>query len=132
MYRGTARVRLGLRISLLSTALLACDGDAACILYPCPLPIAATITVSAASAPAGIPGLTMAVNGGAAQGGLCSSGPTITCSLYGGRGSYHVDLRAPGYLPAELNLTITGADAGCNTCGHVDTQTLSVTMQPAG
>lgn len=119
-----------LRISLLSGALLACHSD--CVFYPCPQPTAAIITVTAANAPGGIPGLTVAVNGADAQDGLCSLGPTSTCRVLGGRGSYHVDLRAPGYITAELNLTITGADAGCNTCGHVDSQTVSVIMQPTG
>jgi len=124
-------VHLGLRISLFSSALLGCGGDASCVFYPCPPPMAATIIVSAAGAPAGIPGLMMDVNGAGTGNSLCSQGPTNTCTVFGGRGSYHVELRAPGYIPAVLDLTITGADAGCNTCGHVDSQTVSVTMQPA-
>jgi hypothetical protein len=114
---------------LLAGVLLACKGDAECIYYPCPLPIAATITVSASNAPAGIAGLAVMVSGVVTGGGPCTQG---VCHVFGGRGSYHVELQAPGYVPVALNLTITGEDAGCNTCGRIDTQTVSVTMQPAG
>jgi hypothetical protein len=117
--------------ALLACALLACKDDAQCIFYPCPLPLAATISVSALNVPAGIPGLTMTVSGAVTGGGPCNQGPVSTCVLMGGPGTYRVELRAPNYAPAELNLTITGTDAGCNTCGHVDSQQVSVTMQPA-
>jgi hypothetical protein len=50
----------------------------------------------------------------------------------GGPGHYHVELTAPGYQKSALDLTITGESAGCNTCGHVDQQRVSVTLQPAG
>jgi hypothetical protein len=122
------RMRLGPHIVLLVGA-LACKGDAECIFYPCPLPIAAIISVSASNAPAGIAGLTVMVSGVVTGGGPCTQG---LCHVFGGRGNYHVELQAPGYVPAALNLTITGEDAGCNTCGHIDTQAVSVTMQPTG
>jgi hypothetical protein len=75
--------------------------------------------------------LSMTVSGAATGGGPCNQGPVSICMLVGGPGIYRVELRAPGYTPADLDLTITGTEAGCNTCGHVDSQQVSVTMQPA-
>jgi hypothetical protein len=96
------------------------------------MPTAATISVSAANAPTGIAGLTMNVTGVVLTNGPCTIAPVSTCMVMGSPGTYRVQLNAPGYKPAELNFTITGTSAGCNTCGHVDTQQLAVTMQPSG
>ena len=111
---------------------LACSSDAACIYYPCPLPEAAEISVSATSAPTGIPGLAMVVSGPMSGTGPCSEGTrgVSICYVLGGPGDYHVDLSAPGYQNVSLRFTVTGTTAGCNTCGHLDRQVLSVTMQP--
>ena len=113
---------------------LACSGDASCIYYPCPLPEAAEISVAANNAPAGIPGLTMAITGALVGTGPCTqgSGAMSVCHVLGGPGDYRVDLSAPGYQGVSLTFTVTGTAAGCNTCGHVDRQALSVVMQPVG
>ena len=120
------------RLAVAAGILLGCRGDAACVLYPCPMPIAATINVSAANAPTGIVGLSMTISGAVTGTGPCSAGAVSACLVLGGRGNYHVQLQAAGYAPTQLDLSITGADAGCNTCGHVDAQRVTVVMQPAG
>ena len=110
----------------------ACSGDA-CVYYPCPAPLAAEISVTAPNAPAGVPGLTMAISGAEIGSGPCNQGTggASVCDVFGGPGTYSVELAAPGYQTATVKFTATGSAAGCNTCGHVDRQLLSVVMQPA-
>jgi hypothetical protein len=93
--------------------------------------MAAVISVSAASAPGGIPGLVFTVSGAVTGSGPCSQDPVSTCRIFGGAGTYLVQISAPGYSTTQLNLTVTGTGSGCNTCGQVDTRQVSVTMQPA-
>jgi hypothetical protein len=93
--------------------------------------VAAILSVSAANAPAGIVGLTLSINGAAASSGPCVLDSISTCRVFGGTGTYGVQVSAPGYKSVQLTLIVTGTDAGCNTCGKIDTQNLSVTMQPA-
>ena len=109
--------------------LIACGGDAPCLLYPCPQFEAITVTVAAASGAASLPGLAVAVSGVIQGGGPCDP-VGRTCHVPGGAGSYQLTISATGYAPATAALTITGEDAGCNTCGHVDRQQITVTLQP--
>ncbi len=118
--------------AILAGSALACSSDGSCVYYPCPLPEAALISVTAASAPAGIPGLAMTVTGAMVGGGPCTQAPVSVCVVMGGPGAYQVELTAPGYVGVELKFTVTGTSAGCNTCGHVDRKDLSVVMQPTG
>lgn len=109
---------------------VACSSD--CVSYPCPLPEAAEISVTASSTTAAIPGVTLAVTGAVLATGPCQPGPdgTSVCHVLGGPGSYQAELSAPGYHTATVKFTVTGTTAGCNTCGHVDRQLLSVVLQP--
>jgi len=125
------RTKLALRPALLTASLLACGSDQPCVYYPCPQPTAAVLSVSAANAPGGIAGLALSINGAAASSGFCVPDAISTCRVFGGTGTYVVLVSAPGYKTTQLNLIVTGTDAGCNTCGKIDTQNLSVIMQPA-
>ena len=129
-YTITAGRRGILRWTVPACLVVACSSDANCIYYPCAQPEAAEISVTASNAPSGIPGLTMAVSGSVTGGGPCDQGAGATniCRVMGGPGPYQVELSAPGYQTAALKFTVTGTAAGCNTCGHVDLQRLSVVM----
>ena len=118
---------------VLASLAIACSSDATCIYYPCPMPEAAEISVSAPNAPAGVPDLAMAISGPETGSGPCNQGPgaVSVCHVLGGPGTYSVDLSAPGYRTATVRFTASGTTAGCNTCGHVDLQRLSVVLQPA-
>lgn len=113
---------------LLAPALLACQGEADCIYYPCPLPLAVVLSVSAANAPAGVAGLTVTSDGNQFP---CTLGPVSVCRVMGGTGTYRLQVRAAGYAGADVIVPVQGTDAGCNTCGHVETQQVAVTLQPA-
>lgn len=119
------------RRALFASALLvACKGDAACIVYPCPVPLAATVTVTAANAAGPVAGAQLTVNG-QVQGTGCQTAPATTCFVFGGTGRYDLEITAPGYATSRLTLTVTGTDAGCNTCGKIDQQSITLTLQPA-
>jgi hypothetical protein len=132
--RSSARPSKSWHAVVLLSLTVACPGDAGCVLYPCPPQDAAEISVTAPNAPAGIVGLTMIARSGAETGsGPCNhgTGAVSVCYLLGGPGTYSVDLSATGYQTATVRFTATGTAAGCNTCGHTDTQRLSVVLQPS-
>jgi hypothetical protein len=108
--------------------LLACEGDAACVYYPCPLPTAVVLSVSAANAPTGIAGLSVTSGGNEFP---CVGGAVSVCRVLGGTGSYRLLVHAPSYSTADLTVIVQGTDAGCNTCGKVETQQVAVTLQPS-
>jgi hypothetical protein len=84
-----------------------CARDAVvCVYYPCPVPSAGKITVTATNAPIGVAGVTMTVTGAILASGPCTQGAdgTSICHIDGGIGSYHVQLSAPGYLPDASHL----------------------------
>jgi len=116
---------------LAAALVAACSSD--CVYYPCPLPEAAEIVVTANGAPAGLPSLTLAISGAVATTTPCSLGAdgASFCHVMGGPGVYRASLSAPGYQTTSITFTVTGATAGCNTCGHVDRKLLSVVMQPS-
>jgi len=109
----------------------ACSSD--CVYYPCPLPEAAEISVTASNAAADIPGLMLAVSSPVVTTVACApgSGGADVCRVLGGPGAYQAKLSAPGYQTTSITFTVTGTTAGCNTCGHVDRQLLAVVIQPA-
>ena len=128
-----ARARsLGILRSLVPASLVvACSSD--CVYYPCPLPEAAEISVTASNTAVGVPGLMLAISGTVVGTVPCQHGPgaASVCHILGGPGAYRAELSAPGYQVASIGFTVTGTAAGCNTCGHVDRQLLSVVLQPA-
>jgi hypothetical protein len=119
-----------LRSGILLSVMLGC-GDGACTLPPCPLPLAIELTVSAANAPKGIAGLTLAIDGAARGTGFCEIAPMAHCYVPGGPGVYQLELTAPGYTPVELGVTVAGTEGPC-TCPTTEPQRLSVVMQPTG
>jgi hypothetical protein len=129
-----ARPRLVLagRVGLACCA-LACSNDSQCLALPCPFPIAALISVTAANAPTGIVGVTGVVTGTLSEMTSCGQGaePAVVCLISGGPGVYHVVLSASGYQSATLDFTVAGKAAGCNSCGEADTKHLTVVMLPA-
>ena len=123
-----ARRATAWRALLIAPALLACESDAACVYYPCPQPTAVVLSVSAANAPNGIDGLSVTNSGNEFP---CAGGAVRICRVFGGTGTYRLLVHAPGYTTADLSVTVPGTDAGCNTCGKVETQQIAVTLQPA-
>jgi|SRR5678809_968837 len=116
----------GFRCCLLAALLIGCKTD--CVYYPCPAFEAITLTVSAAGSSTVPPAIAIAFDSGPAQTGLCDT--LGVCHLVGGPALYHLTITASGFTPRSIDVTVTGEAAGCNTCGHVDRQQLSVALQP--
>ena len=118
----------------LACSVVACSSDSPeCLALPCPLPIAAEISVGAPNAPNGVVGVTGTVTGAVVGGISCAppAGAIVLCVLGGPPGSYHVSFSAPGYQTATLDFAVTGTNAGCNRCGQDDTKEFEVALQPA-
>ena len=102
-----------------------------CVVAPCGPPTAIEIDVSAANAPNGVPGIRLTVNGSADGSPYCSPGPITHCYVLGTAGAYQLELSALGYVPVKLGVTVVAATGGgCGSCHQVETQQLSVIMQP--
>ncbi len=121
--------RLAMRSVVLAGVLVGC-GDEVCIVTPCPLPLAAIVSVSAINAPAGVSGLVFTVDGVVRGSGPCSQAAVSECRIYGYRGAYQVQVSAPGYATTQVNLAVTGTDYACNSCAKVDVARSSITLQP--
>jgi len=117
----------GYQCCLMVVLLVGCKTD--CVYYPCPISEAITLSVSGAGASGGPPGLAIAVGNEAPQAGLCDTAGT--CHIFASPGSFHLTITATGFLPRVVDVTVTGEAPGCNTCGHIDRQQLSVVLQPA-
>ena len=102
-----------------------------CVVPPCGPPTAIEIDVSAANAPNGVPGFRLTVNGSADAPASCTPGPITHCYVLGTAGAYQLELSALGYVPVKLGVTVVAATGGgCGSCHQVETQQLSVIMQP--
>jgi len=122
-------VRVARCIILAGTA-VACSSDV-CVNNPCPSLPAAIISVTAPNAPNGITGLTWMRTGAPTVVNPCFVAAVNQCTIGDGPGTYHVQLMAPNYKPLQVDFTATGTPGGCGTCGSVDTQRLSVVLEPS-
>jgi hypothetical protein len=98
------------------------------VVLPCPLPVAIEIAISTSSSTTAIPGAFVQVAGNTVP---CSAGPATTCVIVGTSGTYALDIGAPGFQTVHRSVEVSGTNAGCNTCGSVDTQHLAVALVPA-
>lgn len=114
-------------VLLLATA--GCSSDGACLLLPCPLTEAAIINVTASGTSGPITGLTMTQSGVSTPCGQDPSAPT-SCIILGGPGSYTVTVSAPGFQSSTLTVHVSGTPGGCNRCGLVHPENVSVVLQP--
>ena len=114
------------RCFLMVALLAGCKTD--CVYYPCPSPgEAITVTVVGAGTSGLPPGLAIAI-GNDTQAGLCDA--SDVCHIFAYPGAYRLTITATGFVPRVVDVTVTGEAPGCNTCGHVDRQQLSVVLQP--
>jgi hypothetical protein len=110
-------------------SLLACGEGAPCVAAPCPQFEAISVSVASATGAANLPGLALTVDGPQAGSGPCDP-LGRSCHVLVGAGSYQLTVSATGYVTATRSVTIAGESAGCNTCGRVDRQQITVTLQP--
>jgi hypothetical protein len=117
------------RIAALALLAMSCATDGPCVIPPCGPSIAATITVTSSVSSAKLGDVTMHAQGaGGVSDGPCTGG---VCYVFGGAGTYQVDLSAPGFTTAHLTFTVTGSPAPTCGCGSTNTQQLSDALVPA-
>jgi hypothetical protein len=110
---------------------IACKDTGPCTPPPCPQFEAVTLMVSTPGTTSRPPGLAIAVNDGPLQTALCDTQDGV-CHVFGGPGDYRLTISATGFTSQHVQVTVTGdGRIGCNTCGHVDRQQLTVVLQPA-
>lgn len=117
---------VGYQCCLMAILLVGCKTD--CVYYPCPISEAITLSVSRVGASGAPPGLAIAIGTDVPKAGLCDAAGL--CHIFGSPGAYRLTITASGFLPRVVDATVTGEAAGCNTCGHIDRQQLSVVLQP--
>ena len=109
----------------------ACGGDdlAACIIPPCALPRAVTVTVTSSTTGAAL--TTAVVTATTPVSGTipCTLGPGATCPVMGSYGTYELDVAAPGYQTAHRSVVVPGSSPPCG-CPRVDAQQIAVALVP--
>lgn len=109
---------------------IGCGPDEPCIVNPCPIPLIATLTVVAPSAPQGLTGITILYDGSVATPALCSATTNTRCNIQGNLGPHRFEASAPGYRTAKIDVTVTGTEMGCNQCARADRQDITLTLVP--
>lgn len=119
---------IGPRLAFVA-ALTLCAASCAsepCVTPPCPLRIAITLSITAASTATGIAGASVEVSGPSSTTFRCDS----SCTVAGTAGTYTVVVTAPGYQNAERVVTVPGENHPCG-CGTVVTQQVSFVLTPS-
>jgi hypothetical protein len=118
------------RIAALALLALSCAKDGSCVVSPCPMSMAAIVTVTSSVSSAKLSDATMHAqgSGGGVTDGPCAGG---LCYVQGGAGTYQVDISAPCFTTAHLTFTVTGSPGMKCGCGSTNTQQLSLALVPA-
>ena len=106
-----------------STIALASCGEGKCLMPPCPMPIAITLTLIDAATGAPVQGATVEVTGAQTGGGVCGS----PCPLPGTAGTYNIEVTAAGFEPARRTVVVPGTTPSCR-CPTVDPQTVTIAL----
>jgi hypothetical protein len=116
------------RIAALALLALSCAKDGSCVVPPCPMSMAAIVTVTSSVSSAKLSDVTMHAQGSGFVTDGCTGG---LCYVQGGAGTYQVDISAPGFTTAHLTFTVTGSPGMKCGCGCSNTQQLSLALVPA-
>ena len=113
---------------LIIPSILSCGGDAVCIVQPCPFPIAVLVTVRASTSQNAVTGAFVRVSNQEMQ---CTGGQLAQCLVSGYRGTYELDIGAPGFQTVHRTVQVTGTDyVKCGPCPRVDTQQIEIALVP--
>lgn len=109
------------------TLLAACgSGSEACVMPPCPAPIALQLDVRSAASGSAL-NVTVAVSGAATTTLPCNG----FCVVTGGPGTYQLDVSAPGYTTLYSTVQVGGVAAPKCGCVSSDTKVVAISLIPA-
>jgi hypothetical protein len=104
-----------------------CGGDETCVVVPCPLPLAVSLTVTSAAGGA-VAGAVVTVSGRVSGTIPCSA--SGGCDMLGPAGTYELDITAPGYRAAHRTVVVPGTNPDCG-CATTTPQHVDVALTPA-
>jgi hypothetical protein len=124
------RIHTLTRIGALALFLSSCrDSGTACVIPPCALPLALTVTITRAFSGGPVSGAFVNVSGPFTALVPCTQGPGTTCDVLGTGGTYELDIGAPGFQTLHRSVTVPATSRPCG-CQQVETQHLDVTLSP--
>lgn len=116
--------------ALLLLGATACGRDGAeCLAAPCPMPIAVRLAVQDSASTSPITNASIAYTGPSVGNGPCVG---ALCYVSGGRGTYEIDVSAPGYRTMHEHIVVSGAEAKNCGCASTTTQQVTVALVRAG
>lgn len=108
--RRNVPLALLLTLSALGVVITSCgDGGRDCLPFPCPLPLAGILDVTAGATGGPVNGAVVKVSGAVVTTVPCS----LTCYLHGYAGTYTLDVEAPGFQSAHRTITVQGTTPAC-------------------
>jgi hypothetical protein len=119
-------MRPSLQFAFIPLVALACKSD--CLQTPCFLPIALTITVTASTSGAPVNDAFVQATGTTGH-ILCNQASGNTCYIFGGAGTYELEVGAPGFQSAQRTEVVGGNNPECG-CASVDTKHIDVALLP--
>jgi hypothetical protein len=108
-------------------AAAACS-DGPCVIPPCVYTFAVRIRISSGAGAAVANAFVKDASTGASAGSCDAAG----CMVGGGRGTYDLQIGAPGFQSVNRTVVVTGSEPSACGCPRVDTQTIDVSLAPVG
>lgn len=123
------KARALLVLAALGGALVACGSDAEreCLRLPCPIPLAITISVSAATG-GPVVGVSVETSGAVTGSAQCTTGSSATlCYVMGVAGTYDLKVGATGFGTVVQTVTVQGSNPACG-CPTVVAEELAIVL----
>jgi len=119
-----------MRLGALALAVFAAAcGDDTCVPAPCPQGLAMQVYVRAFGSTAAVQGATVRPSPGSDNVTTCLGSPAM-CQIFGGSGTYTIEVRAPGFQTVTRAVVVPAADVpGCG-CARPATQAVDVQLTP--
>lgn len=125
--RRTDRPRTWELVRLLPLAVLLACGSEPCILPPCLPPTALRFDVRSAASNMPVQA-TVAVSGVRTTTVPCQG----ACTVEGPRGTYQIEVSAPGYVTWRRTVEVSGSEPASCSCVSVETEFLIIALESAG
>jgi len=101
-----------------------------CVIPPCVMPLALTVTVTSSASRLPVSGAFVQAPGYSTP-LPCNQTPGATCSVLGAAGTYELEIGAPGFDTVHRSIVVRGESVECG-CPLVFTEHLDVALIPIG